>query len=190
MKRILVLACLLLLLPVPVAGDSYFAVNEEPLPDCTSPRMTKTLDSGEVVNLSVTGTEVVSFFLCFTMDGNQNESMIFDFDISLSEDENYTLSIPIVSKEVEAWQMVNFSFSLTPPNENRTDELKVSVSTEHDSNMTEEINFLLHVSETNTTSESVDESVPALGILATSGVVAVAALFWAGAKRRNDDTEN
>ena len=189
MKRILALACLLLLLPVPVAGDSYFAVNEEPLPDCTSHRMTKTFDDYEVVNLSVNGTEVVSFFLCFGVENN--ESMIFDFDISLSDDENYTLSIPIVSKEVGAGGgPVNFSFSLVPPNENRTDELKVSVSTEHDSNLTAEINFLLHVSETDTPSESVDESVPALGILATSGVVAVAALFWAGAKRRNDDTEN
>ena len=190
MRRILTLACLLILLPVSVAGDtSSFALTEEPLPDCENNPMMVHVADNEVMNLSVNGTEVVSFFLCFDVN-RPNESMIFDFDFSLSEDENYTLSTPIVSMEVEAGAPINFSFSLVPPNENRTDELKVSISTEHDSNVTAEINFRLHVSETVTPSESVDESVPAMGILATTGVIAVAALFLNGKTRRNDDLKN
>jgi hypothetical protein len=191
MKRILVLACLLLLLPT-VEADSpqvFFALTEEPLPDCSNNHLMVAVSGLEVINVSVNGAEVVSFFLCFDVN-RPNESMIFDFDFSLSEDENYTLSIPIVSMEVEAGVPINFSFSLVPPNENRTDELKVSISTEHDSNVTAEINFRLHVSETVTPSESADVSVPAMGILATTGVIAVAALFLNGKTRRNDDLKN
>jgi hypothetical protein len=56
--------------------------------------------------------------------------------------------------------------------------------------VTAEINFRLHVSETVTPSESADASVPAMGILATTGVIAVAALFLNGKTRRNDDLKN